>query len=74
MKRTKQGRAAGMARKDATNKKARKAQKKVVDTSSDSDAETARAAEARKKRDRELKRTLQENEALEHQLADAAAN
>ena len=73
MKRTEQGSAAGMARKDATNKKARTAQKKVVDTSSDSDAETALAAEARKKRDRELKQTLQENEALERQLADAAA-
>ncbi len=62
-----------MARKDGTNKKARTAQKEVVETSSDSDAETALAAEARKKRDRELKRTLQENEALERPLADAAA-
>ena len=61
-------RAAGLANKDSTNKKARK-----EDTSSDSDAETALAAEARKKRDRELKRTLQENGSLERQLADAAA-
>jgi CelD/BcsL family acetyltransferase involved in cellulose biosynthesis len=35
--------------------------------------ETALAAEARKKRDRVLKRTLQENGSLERQLADAAA-
>ena len=73
MKRNEQGSAAGLARKDATNKKARTAQSEVVETSSDSDAENAAAAEARKKRDRELKRTLQENEALERQLADAAA-
>ncbi len=39
-------------------------------TSSDSDAETTIAAKARKKRERELKRTLQENESLERQLAD----
>jgi ketosteroid isomerase-like protein len=63
-------RAAVLANKDSKTKKARK---EVVETSSDSDAENAAAAEARKKRDRELKRTLQENEALERQLADAAA-
>ena len=70
MKRSEPARAAGLAKKDSKTKKARK---EVVETSSDSDAETALAAEARKKRDRELKRTLQENEALERQLADAAA-
>ena len=73
MKRNEQTRAAGLARKDATNKKARTAQSEVVETSSDSDAENAAAAEARKTRDRELKRTLQANEALDRQLADAEA-
>jgi CelD/BcsL family acetyltransferase involved in cellulose biosynthesis len=63
-------RAAVLANKDSKTKKVRK---EVADTSSDSDAETALAAEARKKRDRELKRTLQENGSLERQLADAAA-
>ena len=73
MKRSEPARAAGLAKKDAKTKKARTAPTEVVETSSDSDAETALAAEARKKRDRELKRTLQENEALERQLAHAAA-
>jgi hypothetical protein len=73
MKRNEPARAAGLAKKDAKFKKARTAQAELVETSSDSDAETALAAEARKKRDRELKWTLQENEALERQLADAAA-
>ncbi len=73
MKRNEQGRAAGLARKDASNKKARTAQSEVVETSSDSDAENAAAAEARRKRDKELKRTLQANEALERQIADAEA-
>ena len=63
-------RAARLANKDSKTKKARK---EVVETSSDSDAENALAAEARKKRDRELKRTLKENGSLERQLADAAA-
>jgi hypothetical protein len=63
-------RAAVLANTDSKTKKARK---EVADTSSDSDAETALAAGAREKRDRELKRTLQENESLERQLADAAA-
>jgi CelD/BcsL family acetyltransferase involved in cellulose biosynthesis len=63
-------RAAVLANKDS---KTKKAQKEVADTSSDSDVETALTAEARKKRDRELKRTLQENGSLERQLADAAA-
>ncbi len=63
-------RAAVLANKDSKTKKVRK---EVADTSSDSDVETALAAEARKKRDRELKRTLQENGSLERQLADAAA-
>ncbi len=73
MKRNEHTRAAGLARKDTTNKKARTAQSEVVETSSDSEAENAAAAEARKKRDRELKRTLQPNEALDRQLADAEA-
>jgi hypothetical protein len=51
-----------LANKDS---KTKKAQKEVADTSSDSDVETALAAEARKKRDRELKRTLQENGSLD---------
>jgi hypothetical protein len=70
MKRSEPAHAAGLAKRDSKTKKARK---EVVETSSDSDAETALAAEARKTRDMELKRTLQENEALERQLADAAA-
>ncbi len=73
MKRNEPARAAVLARKDAKIKKARTAQSEVVETSSDSDVENAAAAEARKKRDRELKQTLQDNEALEHQLADAEA-
>jgi hypothetical protein len=62
-------RAAVLASRDSKTKKARK----DADTSSDSDAETALAAEERKNRDRELKRTLKENESLERQFADAAA-
>ncbi len=63
-------RAAVLASKD----KAKRAWKEAVEeSSSDSEAEATIAAEARKKRDRELKRTLQENESLERQLADAAA-
>jgi CelD/BcsL family acetyltransferase involved in cellulose biosynthesis len=65
-------RAAVLANKDSKTKKAQK-DSEVADTSSDSDVETALAAEARKKRDRVLKRTLQENGSLERQLADAAA-
>jgi hypothetical protein len=55
-------RAAVLANKDS---KTKKAQKEVADTSSDSDVETALAAEARKKRDKKLKRTLQENGSLD---------
>jgi hypothetical protein len=58
-----------LANKDSTTKKARRGVQDTV-TSSDSDAETTIAAKARKKRERELKRTLQENESLERQLAD----
>jgi hypothetical protein len=57
MKRSESARAAGLATKDSKTKKARS---EVVETSSDSDAETTLAAEARKKRERELKWTLQE--------------
>ncbi len=70
MKRSEPACAAVLAKKDS---KTKKAQTEVVETFSDSDAETALAAEARKKRDREFKKTLQENKALERQLADAAA-
>ncbi len=72
MKRGEQGRADALAKKDVTNKKARKAPSDV-ETSSDSDVEKAAAAEARKNREKELKRTLQANEALDRQLADAEA-
>ncbi len=72
MKRGEQGRATMLARKGATHKKARTAPSEV-ETSSDSDVEKAAAAEARKTRERELKGTLQANEALDCQLADAEA-
>ncbi len=47
MKRGEQGRAAALAKKDATNKKAQKAPSDI-ESSSDSDVEKAAAAEARK--------------------------
>ena len=67
-----QDRAAALSKKDATQKKARTAQSEVQ-ISPESDVEIAAAAEARKTKDRELKRTLQANEALDRQLADAEA-
>ena len=74
MPRGEQKRAAVLSRKD---KRALTAAASDLDTISDSDVERAAVVEARKNRDRELKRkvtaTEEENEALDRQLADAEA-
>ncbi len=73
MKRGEQGSAAALSRKDTKPQKVAS----DLDTSSDRDVERATVAEARRKLDRELKRkvtaTVEENEALDSQLADAEA-
>jgi hypothetical protein len=76
MARGEQSRAAALSQRDVSKKKASKVPSDI-DTSYDSDVAVAAAAETRKKKDLELKRKLtateEENEALEHQLADAEA-